>query len=375
MYCHYFADGVCRSCQWLTKPYQQQIHDKQMELEALLAPFSITEFQPVIKSEPAGFRNKAKMVVSGTAAEPLLGLGATEGQQGSDLSDCLLYPEEIRQLFPVLKTFIRNAGLTPYQVDKKRGELKFLLLTINEKNEVMLRFVLRSQDKIASIRTHLPALLSQLPQLCVVSANIQPVHMAILEGEEEILLTQTQELRQTINGVPLFIRPQSFFQTNAQVASELYATARRWTEALDITHIWDLFCGVGGFGLHCTNKQRSLTGIEISAQAIACAKKSAELLGFEQVDFHALDLTQTIATQGKQPDLVIVNPPRRGLGVEISRYLNVCDAPYLLYSSCNAVSFARDLEELNQYKAVKVQLFDMFPHTPHYEVLTLLVKR
>lgn len=79
--------------------------------------------------------------------------------------------------------------------------------------------------------------------------------------------------------MPLFIRPQSFFQTNPQVAADLYATARDWVRALGIDSMWDLFCGVGGFGLHCAQPQTRLTGIEISAEAIACARQSAQRLG------------------------------------------------------------------------------------------------
>lgn len=109
------------------------------------------------------------------------------------------------------KTFIAKAGLTPYNVARKRGELKFLLLTESTYNgELMLRFVLRSETKLAQLATALPWLQQQLPQLAVISANIQPVHMAILEGEREIPLTEQQALPERFNQVPLYIRPQSF---------------------------------------------------------------------------------------------------------------------------------------------------------------------
>lgn len=118
---------------------------------------------------------------------------------------------------------------------------------------MMLRFVLRSEAKVAQLRAALPWLQAQLPQLSVITANIQPVHMAIMEGEQEIFFTEQQALGEVFNGVPLWIRPQSFFQTNPAVASRLYATAATGC-ALPVQHMWDLFAALGD--LACTARRR-----------------------------------------------------------------------------------------------------------------------
>lgn len=152
--------------------------------------------------------------------------------------------------------------------------MKFLLLTESRLDgAMMLRFVLRSEVKLVQLRAALPWLQARLPQLKVISVNLQPVPMAVLEGEQEILLTPARALEERLNGVPLYIRPQSFFQTNPQVAAGLYATARDWVAALPVTRLWDLFCGVGGFGLHLCRPGMELTGIEISAEAIDSARQ------------------------------------------------------------------------------------------------------
>ena len=214
-----------------------------------------------------------------------------------------------------------------------------------------------------------------MPQLKVISVNIQPVHMAIMEGEREIFLTDQQALAENFNGVPLAIRPQSFFQTNPAVASQLYATARDWVRQLPVNHMWDLFCGVGGFGLHCATPEMKLTGIEIAPEAIACATQSAEALGLHNLHFQALDSTRFATAQESVPDLVLVNPPRRGIGAELCDYLSRMAPPWIIYSSCNAQTMAKDFAALADYRVARVQLFDMFPHTAHYEVLTLLIRR
>ncbi|PKH24313.1 23S rRNA (uracil(747)-C(5))-methyltransferase RlmC [Enterobacterales bacterium CwR94] len=371
MHCELFNAHSCRSCQWLATPYAQQLRDKSALLRELLPDIPADRWLPVQVSEQQGFRNKAKMVVSGSVERPVFGLVHKDGS-AVDLSECPLYPATFSPVFHQLKPFIARAGLTPYNVARKRGELKFLLLTENSRGEMMLRFVLRSTAKLDLLRAVLPDLQRQLPQLKVITVNVQPVHMAILEGDEEIYLTEQQTLAAKLNDVPLWLRPQSFFQTNTAVASRLYDSARQWVAELNVQHMWDLFCGVGGFGLHCATPEMRLTGIEISAEAIACATRSAQEMGLNKVHFAALDSTRFATAEGDVPELVLVNPPRRGVGTELCEYLNSMAPEWLLYSSCNAVTMAADMQRLTRYQTVKIQLFDMFPHTAHYEVLTLL---
>lgn len=381
--CQHFEQGRCRSCQWIDRPYSHQLEVKCSDIKRLLFPYFLqngeTKFLPAVSSELQGFRNKAKMVVSGSVEKPILGILTANGES-VDLTDCPLYSAQMRSLFPILKTFIGRAGLVPYNIQKKRGELKYILVTESQYNQaLMLRFVLRSELKRGLIEREFPAFYAKLPPHSVVSLNIQPQHAAILEGETEIFLTEQQVLVEQFNHIPLFIRPQGFFQTNPNVARQLYYTAQQWIKDLPITHLWDLFCGVGGFGLHCASALQEqgqeiyLTGIEISSSAIASAMKSAQQLGLKNIRFASLDSANfALNENGVRPDLVIVNPPRRGIGKTLAEYLNRLGSPYLIYSSCNAESMAKDLSSLVDYELHKVQLFDMFPHSAHYEALVLL---
>lgn len=374
MHCALYDAGRCRSCQWLELPVSQQLADKMADLRTLLADAPVADWCAPVCGPESGFRNKAKMVVSGSVERPLLGMLHRDGAP-ENLTDCPLYPPGFAPVFAALKPFIARAGLTPYNVARRRGELKYILLTESRLDGgMMLRFVLRSETKLAQLRAALPELQALLPQLQVITANIQPVHMAIMEGEREIFLTDQQALAENFNGVPLWIRPQSFFQTNPVVASRLYATARDWVRQLPVNHMWDLFCGVGGFGLHSATPEMRLTGIEIAPEAIACAKQSAAELGLNNLHFQALDSTQFATGEGDIPDLVLVNPPRRGIGDGLCAYLSRMEPEFIIYSSCNARTMAKDIARLAGYRIERVQLFDMFPHTAHYEVLTLLVR-
>lgn len=374
MHCALYQAGRCRSCQWIEQPVADQLTAKMNDLRQLLEGNAVAQWCLPVSGPEQAFRNKAKMVVSGSVEKPLLGMLHRDGTP-EDLTDCPLYPASFQPVFAALKPFIARAGLTPYSVARRRGELKYLLLTESQLDGgLMLRFVLRSETKLEQLRAALPWLQQRLPQLKVISANIQPVHMAIMEGEQEIPLTEQRSLQESFNGVPLYIRPQSFFQTNPTVAAALYATARDWVRALSVSHMWDLFCGVGGFGLHCATPDMKLTGIEIAPEAIASARQSADKLGLTDVHFQALDSTRFATGQSERPDLVLVNPPRRGIGQALCYFLNNMAPKYILYSSCNAQTMARDVASLSEYRVERVQLFDMFPHTAHYEVLVLLVK-
>lgn len=372
LHCPHFTESYCQSCKWIEQDYPEQLAAKQQHLHKLLADQPVAKWLPPVTSAEQGFRNKAKMIALGAAHAPVLGIVGEDGEAVS-LTACALYPPEMQALLQRLEHWVKQAGLPPYNIKKAKGELKYLLLSLSQQHgEYMLRLVLRSEDAIPRIRNALPLLLADYPEIKVVSVNIQPIHMAILEGEREIILTEAKQLPENFNGVPLSIRPKSFFQTNPGVATQLYQTAREWSQILKPDSIWDLFCGVGGFGLHCATPDTALTGIEIEAEAIACAKESAAALGLKKVTFAALDSGGFANLQSTAPDLLIVNPPRRGLGSELCQQIGSLAPPNIFYSSCNPETLAQDIARLPDYQIKRVQLFDMFPHTAHYEVLLWL---
>jgi 23S rRNA (uracil747-C5)-methyltransferase len=371
MQCPYFDAGVCRSCTWMGRPHGEQVADKERHCLNLLGERDDLVWLPPVTGRESGYRNKAKMVVGGTVEHPTLGI-LDPGGHGVDLQGCGLYPDPLAATFPVLAAFVTRAALTPYDVPARTGELKNLLVTQSPDGELMLRFVLRSQEPVARIRKHLPWLLDVLPALRVVSVNLLPDHKAVLEGDREILLTATETLRMRVNGIDLHLRPQSFFQTNTEIAAALYRHATAWVDELAPTSVWDLYCGVGGFALHAAAPGRDVVGIESSTEAIASATLSAQDRGLTGVRFAAGDATQFALDATATPDLVIVNPPRRGIGDALSRWLEASGVRHVVYSSCNAVSLARDLAAMPSLRPRRAQVLDMFPQTTHYEVLTLL---
>jgi len=372
MTCSHFEAGRCRSCSWLGSPYGVQLAEKQRHVEQLLADHDPTWLPPVASAQ-LGLRNKAKMVVSGSVEEPVLGILNPTGA-GVDLRDCPLHTAGIQAALPVLAEFVTRASLTPYDVPGRRGELKYLLVTESPDRELMVRFVLRSQEPVARIRKHLPRLREALPALVVASVNLQPEHKAILEGERELMLTEQETLRMRVGGIDLHLRPQSFFQTNTAMAAELYQRGRTWAAEVAPRSVWDLYSGVGGFALHLAAGDRDVLGVEISREAVASAELSRDQAGLDGVRFEVGDATAYALGMPDAPDLVVVNPPRRGIGPELSGWLERSGVQHVLYSSCHAQTLAADLTAMPSLRPVRGQVLDMFPNTSHYEVLVLLAR-
>lgn len=371
MQCSYFDAGVCRSCTLMGTPHAQQVADKQLHAESLLAAHAELGWLEPLAAAESGFRNKAKMVVGGTVEAPTLGI-LDEHRVGVDLTGCGICAPGLRATFPAITGFITRARLAPYDVPARRGELKQVLLTEAADGALMLRFVLRSTEALGRIRKHLPELMAAVPRLSVVTVNLLPEHRAVVEGDDEIVLTETAALPMPLDGLTLSLRPKSFFQTNTEIASALYRQGRRWVDDAAPASVWDLYCGVGGFALAVADDTRDVLGIEVSAEAIAAATATAEAAGLRRARFAADDATAFARGAAEHPDLVIVNPPRRGLGDELCDWLETSRVRTVVYSSCNAVSLARDLQRMPSLRPMTARVFDMFPQTAHYEVMVLL---
>ncbi|ROS33917.1 23S rRNA (uracil(747)-C(5))-methyltransferase RlmC [Curtobacterium sp. PhB78] len=380
MQCDYFDRGVCRSCTLMGQPYSDQVLDKELRTRELLhdaveaagGPGAVT-WSPAITSPESGYRNKAKMVVGGSTEHPTVGI-LDHRQRGVDLRHCGICTPGIRHALPLLADFVQTAGLIPYDVAARRGELKYVLVTESPDGELMVRFVLRSEGQVARIRQYLDVLRDALPNVVVVTVNLLPEHKAVTEGDREIVLTEQETLPMRLGGITMHLRPQSFFQTNTAVATELYAQASAWIDELDPASMWDLYCGVGGFALHAARPGRAVTGIETSAEAIRSAKQSAREAGLEGLRFAADDATEHAlrARPDTVPELVLVNPPRRGIGEALSTWLEESDVQHVVYSSCNPVTLAKDLARMPSFRLRRARVLDMFPQTGHLEAVTLL---
>lgn len=377
-FCSYFNQSLCKSCGWIETPYRDQLAKKEEKVRAALSFFPSFELEKSVESPPQGFRNRAKMGVTGSVQKPVIGLlGETELDEGRELLTCPIHHPKLNELIAALPELITQYDLVPYRIRERRGELKGLIAFHSPLSDQMyLRFVLRSENLLASLRALVPELQRRFPSLVCISANIQPIPHAILEGPDEILLTQRGHIDHLIGPLKLKLAPQAFVQTNVSVATLLYQTAAQWTAEARPDKYLELYSGQGAFSFFSAQSATQLMGIEINPSAVLTANETARELGMSHLSFKCSDATRVAEEVARfSPDLILANPPRRGLASGVQVILNSRPA-HFLYSSCAIETLANDLKLLSHdYELRRVQLFDMFPHTEHFETLAWLVRR
>ena len=378
MQCDYHDAGRCASCTLMGTPYDDQVTGLQADVADLLAEHvPASAWHDPVTGPEAGFRNKAKLVVGGRRGAPTFGI-LDEHRQGVDLRHCGLYEPGLHAAVQQVAAWVGDLGLTPYDVPRRTGELKHVLVTHSPDGEQMVRLVLRSPGQLPRVRRGVDDLARRVPSVRVVSANLLPEHKAVLEGDEELLLTQVSTLPMRLNDLTLHLRPRSFFQTNTAVAAALYRQAAEWAASTGAQRVWDLYSGVGGFALHVARslpQASEVTGVEVSPDAVDSARTSASALGMgDRLSFVAGDAAAHPGGR-RRPDLLVVNPPRRGIGTELCRWVEEAGVPHVLYSSCNARTLAADLAHMPSLEVVGARMFAMFPQTRHHEVLVRLDRR
>ncbi|WP_408097945.1 23S rRNA (uracil(1939)-C(5))-methyltransferase RlmD [Peredibacter sp. HCB2-198] len=372
--CGYFQQGICHSCDLMEVDYRDQLQLKEKLLSESLKDFS-SSLLPSVASQEFSFRNKAKFVVTGTMENPVIGLwGEKDLDSGRELLHCPLHLDEINQALPAIKKFITDAKLVPYNIEAKRGELKGIILFYSPSSkESYLRFIMRSKEAVSRITKHHLALLKEVPHLKSISVNIQPVPHALLEGEEEVFITETTSVTHRLGSVDMKLGPRAFVQTNQAVAEKLYATAANWVEESGSKRFLELFCGQGAFSFFVAPYIEEGLGIEINADAVLQANLTAAKQNLSHLKFKSADAGKVSdELKAFDPEVILVNPPRRGLADATDLIINQ-RPEHLIYSSCNYETLAQDLRKLSLHYSVKrVQLFDMFPQTRHFETLVLL---
>ncbi len=367
-FCGYYNESQCKSCDLIEHTYPEQITLKQKKLLDSLQGLNVPEPLRPVTSKQTHFRNKAKLVVSGTVDNPIIGI------LGSELLDCPLHLEKINDLLPALNNFITAANLLPYDISQRTGELKGLILFHGEAtNETYLRFILRSKEALDRIKKHQSSLLSAFPHLKCISINIQPIPHAILEGEEEIFTTEKNSILHRLGEITLRLGPRAFVQTNQAVASSLYETAAQWIKESKLKKFVELYCGQGAFSFFAAPYLEAGLGIEINPDAVKVANETAKEFKLKQLNFKSSDASSVGEIVNEfSPEVILVNPPRRGLDKAVKVLLEA-RPQMIIYSSCNYETLAHDLKLLkDDYHISKIQIFDMFPNSSHFETLVEL---
>ena len=182
-------------------------------------------------------------------------------------------------------------------------------------------------------------------------------------------------LEEIVNGIRYRIRPESFFQVNTDVAEKMFSFIREEISNMQISEILDLYCGVGMISLQLADLAESVTGIEIIPGAVEDARHNAEDNGISHARFSLGNVGKQEEEISTKPEIIIIDPPRKGCSREALEYIRVKDPSVIVYVSCDPSTLARDLRLLSdRYRIMSVRAFDMFPQTTHVETVILLCR-
>ena len=378
--CNYFDSNRCRSCGLLPIAGQAAAGQKPSSAPLPAIASALGDVCPNIHpwvrcSHPFGSRAKAKLSVTGSCENPIIGI-VDRDLAGVELLKCPLHKPIINNSLALLCELISKHSLIPYSIKGRSGELKGLILQTNQaQDHLRVRFVLRTN----SLRKRVEKIVEEISDLgnhqLSASINLQPIPHQIPEGPQEIHLYGEELLWEQYGSVSVGFPAQSFMQVTPEIASKLYLKASDVLSSEPNSRVLDLFCGAGGFALSAAAHAKQVLGVEISTSAIAAAKASATANNFKNCEFKSNDVDE-IAEEIAKHNILICNPPRRGVGQNILSAIQTHLPETIIYSSCNVESLLSDYQQLKQiYQFVECTPFEMFPLTNHFETLSIFKKR
>ena len=278
-----------------------------------------------------------------------------------------------------VREYARTHGLSFYNEHTHEGQLRTLILRNNHKGELML--IVSFGEKVNQDCLNLLEYLHQEFPEIISLLYVENEKYNDTIGDLEVKSYFSQDhIIETMEGLQFKVGPKSFYQTNTEQAYELYKVARDFAGLTGNELVYDLYTGTGTIANFVARQARQVIGIEYVPEAIEDAKVNSDINGITNTLFYAGDMKDIlnkdfIQTHGR-PDVIITDPPRAGMHQDVIDTILFASPQRIVYVSCNPATQARDLQLLDtQYKVMKVQPVDMFPHTQHVENVVLLERR
>ena len=369
----------CGGCQWQHVDYQYQLVAKRnLVIQTLqrIGGFSNPPVLEVIASNELGYRNKATYPLSISATGTLQ---AGYYQKGShklvNLNQCPIQDPRLNQLLAEIKQDLQKLGLPIYNEKNHQGALRHLGLRIGANTGEMLLTLVSKDRNLPGIEEQAQVWLQRYPNLVGVALNYNPHGGNVIFGKDTFLLGGRLYLKEIFAGLTLHLRPETFFQVNTPVAEALLDKIFTQLNLTGNEVVVDAYCGIGTFTLPLAQKVQQVIGIESQATAVQQAQINAKLNHIINVQFLKGKAEKLFPQLDVKPDLVFLDPPRKGCQREVIDVLLTLKPSRLVYVSCQSPSLARDLSLLCQdgvYQLTVVQPADFFPQTPHIECVAFL---
>lgn len=369
----------CGGCVYRHIDYKAEALIKQNRVQETMKRIGGIDIkaQPILTGAPNRYRNKAQYPVSQDGS---VGFYAVHSHRIIPCDDCMLQPEEFKSIEELFSSFIKEFYVSVYNEETGKGLVRHLYLRKGTATgEIMVALVINGNalPKADVLINNLKNLLGD--SLKTVVLNINKENTNVILGRENKVLYGDGYITDILCGNKIRINPLSFYQVNRDMAEVLYKKAEEYT-CPEGKAILDLYCGAGTIGLSFANRAKSIIGVEIVKQAIEDAKFNAKLNGIENTDFicgDAKDAAEELDKKGIKPDVVVLDPPRKGCDTQLlSTVADGFSPERIVYVSCDCATLARDCKILKEkgYEVIEYTPVDLFPRTSHVETVALLVR-
>jgi 23S rRNA (uracil1939-C5)-methyltransferase len=377
----------CGGCQWQHVDYEYQLAAKQNQIiQALerIGGFSNLQVDEMLTGKIEGFpqflgyRNKATYPVAISATGQVqAGYYQKSTHKLVNLNQCPVQDPRLNPLLKEVKEDIHWRDWPVYDEKKHTGELRHLSLRIGRRTGEMLLTLIVRTGELPGIEQQAAEWLKQYPQLVGVCLNVNSAQTNVIFGAETRCIAGQSYLREKFAGLNFQLRADTFFQVNTEAAEALLQVIVGELNLQGGEVLVDAYCGIGTFTLPLAKQVKIAIGLEVQPAAIEQAKLNAELNDLRNVDFQVGTVEDLLPTLGLTPDIVLLDPPRKGCDRAVLETIKEMKPNRIVYVSCKPATLARDLKilcENGDYKLARVQPADFFPQTSHVECAVFLVR-
>lgn len=327
---------------------------------------------------PFNYRNKAQYPVGiDKDGNPIIGVFANRTHEVIEIKECMIQNKESEKIAKYICEFAKQNNISVYDEETRKGLLRHIVIKVGIKtNEIMCILVLNGKE-INNEENLVKELLNRFPNIKTIVKNINMQNTNVILGKENINIYGNGYIFDKLGDYTFKISPLSFYQINPMQTEKLYNLALEKAELTGNEILFDLYCGIGTIGIFMAKKAKEVYGIEIVNEAIEDAKENCRINNITNAKYYAGDteklLTDLIENKNIIPDIVVVDPPRKGLDKTTIENIKKINAKKVIYISCNPATLIRDISYLeDKYKVKEIQPVDMFPFSHHVENISVL---
>ena len=363
--------------------YEEQLKFKRKQVVDNLyktAGISDVEVAETLGMEtPYAYRNKAQVPVRRVKGQLETGFYRKNSHDLIPIEDFLIQDKEIDKLIVFVRDLLRRYDLKPYDEKEQTGLIRHLVVRRGHYSGQMMLVFVTTRPKIFRIDQVIAKITEAFPNVVSIIQNINDKNTNAIFGKEFRTLYGQDTITDSMLGNDYEISAQSFYQVNTEMAEKLYQTAIDFSDLNSDSIVIDAYSGIGTIGLSFAKQVKEVYGVEVIETAVEDAKKNAERNGITNAHYVADSAENAMAKWSKdgiKPDVIIVDPPRKGLTESFIKASVAMQPEKITYVSCNPATMARDIKLYQElgYELKKVQPVDLFPQTHHVETVALLSK-